>query len=101
MKFRILPPAAKEVREAARYYEQAVPGLGFEFVDEVRAAIRRILIHPEAWAPLDPVFRRCRTARFPFGVIYTIEPDFILIVSVMHLHREPESWRGNLGGPAG
>ena len=70
---RFLPPAAREVREAARYYEEKVPGLGFNFVAEVRAAIRRILAHPQAWCPLDEVFRRCRTARFPYGLIYTIE----------------------------
>jgi hypothetical protein len=28
MTFRFLPPAAREVREAARYYEEKVPGLG-------------------------------------------------------------------------
>ena len=32
----------------------------------------------------------------PYGVIYAIEADHVLIVSVMHLHRHPESWRKNL-----
>ena len=96
MTFRLLPPAAREVREAARYYEEKVPGLGFDFITEVRAAIRRILAHPEAWCPLDDEFRRCRTSRFPYGLIYTIETDHILIVSVMDLRRHPETWRKNL-----
>jgi plasmid stabilization system protein ParE len=94
--WRLLPPAAREVREAARYYEQKVPGLGFEFIAEVRAAIRRILAHPEAWCALDDTFRRCRTSRFPYGLIYTTEAGQVLIVSVMHLHRHPETWRKNL-----
>jgi plasmid stabilization system protein ParE len=96
MTFRFLPPAAREVREACRYYEEKVPGLGFEFIAEVRAAIRRILAHPQAWCPLDDEFRRCRTSRFPYGLIYTIETDHVLIVSVMHLHRHPDTWRKNL-----
>ncbi len=96
MKFRLLPPAARELREAARYYEDRVPGLGFDFLQEVRAAIRRILMHPAAWFELDEGIRRCRTHRFPFGVIYTIEREEVLVVSVMHLHRRPESWRRNL-----
>jgi plasmid stabilization system protein ParE len=96
MTCRLLTPAAREVREAARYYEAKVPNLGFEFLAEVRAAIRRILAHPEAWHPLDRTFRRCRTSRFPYGLIYSIESDHILIVSVMHLHRHPEGWRHNL-----
>ncbi|MEJ0088247.1 MAG: type II toxin-antitoxin system RelE/ParE family toxin [Limisphaerales bacterium] len=40
--------------------------------------------------------RRCRTHRFPYGIIYTVENSEVLIVSVMHLHRHPESWRENL-----
>ena len=96
MSYRFLPPAAREVGEAARYYEEKVPGLGFDFIAEVRAAIRRILAHPEAWCPLDEQFRRCRTSRFPYGLIYSIEDDHILIVSVMHLHRHPDTWRKNL-----
>jgi plasmid stabilization system protein ParE len=96
MKFRLLRPAARELREAAKYYEDRVPGLGFDFLQEVRAAIRRILIHPAAWFALDDEVRRCRTHRFPYGVIYTIERDEVLIISVMHLHRHPESWRRNL-----
>jgi plasmid stabilization system protein ParE len=93
---RFLAPAAHEIREAARYYEDKVPGLGFDFIGEVRAAIRRILAHPRAWSWLDTEIRRCRTTRFPYGVIYAIEGETVLIISVMHLHRRPESWRENL-----
>jgi hypothetical protein len=96
MKFRLLRPARRELREAAKYYEDRVPGLGFDFLQEVRAAIRRILMHPQAWFALDEQIRRCRTHRFPYGVIYTIERDEVLIISVMDLHRHPESWRRNL-----
>lgn len=96
MTFRILRPAVIELREAANYYEGEAAGLGLEFMTEIRSAIRRILAHPEAWAALDDKFRRCRTGRFPYGIIYTIESDSVLIVAVMHLHREPDSWRKNL-----
>lgn len=96
MTFRFLPPAANELRNAARYYEGKVPGLGFQFIAEVRASIRRILAHPEAWGVLDATFRRCRTARFPYGLIYTLHGGEILIVSVMHFHRHPDAWRKNI-----
>lgn len=36
MNFRLLPPAALEIRQAARYYETQVPGLGHDFIQEVR-----------------------------------------------------------------
>lgn len=96
MKFKLLAPAAAELREAAKYYEARVSGLGFDFIIEVRAAISRIVDNPEAWQLLDEEIRRCRTHRFPYGIIYTIEDRQVLILSVMHLHRHPDSWRKNL-----
>jgi len=96
MKFRFLRPAVQELRSATKYYEDRVPGLGFDFLQEVRGAIRRMLIHPAAWFVLDDGVRRCRTHRFPYGIIYIIEGDDLLVISVMHLQRHPESWRRNL-----
>jgi hypothetical protein len=29
---------------------------------------------------------------FPFGILYSIEPAFILILAVAHLAREPGYW---------
>ncbi len=96
MKFRLLPPAADELRAAARYYESQVPGLGHDFLAEVRVTIARIIQWPDAWQPLDAEIRRCRTHRFPYGIIYAVENGEVLVVSVMHLHRHPDSWRKNL-----
>ena len=96
MKFRLLSPAKRELREAAGYYENSVPGLGQDFLLEVRETIQRILQWPEAWQPLDDEIRRCRTHRFPYGIIYAVENSEVLILSVMHLHRHPDSWRKNL-----
>jgi toxin ParE2 len=96
MRFRILSPAIREIREAAKFYQAAVPGLGFDFLAEIRAAIQRIESHPEAWSPMDPGFRRCRLHRFPYGVIYTMDVEEVLVVSVMDLRRKPDSWRKNL-----
>ena len=96
MNFRLLPPARQELRDAARYYEDCVPGLGHDFLQEVRETIHRIIQWPQAWQPLDEEIRRCRTHRFPYGIIYAVENGEVLIVSVMHLHRHPDSWRKNL-----
>ncbi|HTB84670.1 MAG TPA: type II toxin-antitoxin system RelE/ParE family toxin [Candidatus Sulfotelmatobacter sp.] len=96
MKFRLLPPAKEELRHAARYYENGVSSLGYDFLREVRETILRIGQWPEAWQPLDKDIRRCRTHRFPYGIIYTIENGEVLILAVMHLHRHPDSWRKNL-----
>ena len=33
--------------------------------------------------------RRCLLARFPYGLIYGIDQETIVVVAVAHLHREP------------
>ncbi len=96
MTHRFLSPALRELTEAAEYYEKQQPGLGAGFLHEVGTAIARILRHPEAWMRLSPNTRRCRTHRFPYGIIYQVREDAVLIVSVMNLRRHPNSWRDNL-----
>lgn len=97
MTYRFLSPALAELEQAAAFYEAQQPGLGADLLAEVDQATRRILAYPHAWAPLSPRTRRCRTHRFPFGVIYQVRPEGILIVSIMHLHRHPGTWNKNLG----
>jgi len=42
---------------------------------------------------LEDDVRRCLTHRFPYGVLYSIEPSTIYILAVMHLHRDPDYWK--------
>jgi len=98
MTVRILSVAEQEFSDAVSHYNNESPGLGFEFAIEVNATIERIKNNPNAWTLLSRRTRRCLTNRFPFGIIYEGRDDEILIVSVMHLHRHPESWIGRTHG---
>ncbi len=91
--YRFTSAALTELRHAILYYEQRENGLGTAFLNEIEATLNRILYHPTAWHQLSPRTRRCRTHRFPFGLIYQIRTDEILITSVMDLRRDPASWR--------
>ena len=86
------PGADEELREAIDYYETSQQGLGEEFYLEVHAAIGRILSFPQTWPVLDGDIRRCLVHRFPYGVLYSVHPEGILILAVMHLRREPSYW---------
>ncbi|MGJ5632303.1 hypothetical protein [Nostoc sp. CALU 1950] len=37
--------------------------------------------------------RRCMTRKFPYGILYTIEQDYILVLAVMHCSREAGYWK--------
>jgi len=96
MEIVFLPPAKAELTEAISYYNTQSEGLGYEFAAEVKRTLERILQYPDAWFELSKRTRRCRTNRFPYGVIYQVRGKILLIVAVMHLSREPETWKSRL-----
>jgi toxin ParE1/3/4 len=93
MKCEFHPSALAELTSAAGYYEARQPGLGNRFIDAVAEALERIARDPFAWTPSDEDVRRCLTRVFPYGILYTIEGEFILILAVAHLAREPKYWK--------
>ncbi len=96
MKVVFLQPAEAELVEAVTYYNLQSEGLGFEFAAEVKRTLGRIMRYPEAWTSLSNRSRRCRTSRFPYGIVYQLREDSILVVAVMHLHKHPDSWKSRL-----
>lgn len=69
MTYRFLSPALVELTEATQYYEEKVSGLGADFIDEVNAAVDRILAFPDAWGRLSANYRHCNLRRFPYTII--------------------------------
>jgi hypothetical protein len=93
MKIKFLEAAQAELDEAVSFYNREFSGLGDRFLQEVIAAIDRIVQFPDAWHPLSRNTRRCQTKSFPYGLIYSKFDDEILILSVSNLHRDPTHWK--------
>jgi plasmid stabilization system protein ParE len=98
MKFNFHPEALAEFQGAGRHYRLNQEGAGLRFVASVEDAIDRILEAPLRWRILEDDVRRCLTRVFPYAVLYTVEPEFVLIIAVMHCHREPGYWRERISG---
>ena len=96
MSFRFHPNAEAELLDSIQYYEEVEPGLGQDFAVEVYSAIQRAVAYPRAWGVFEGEIRRSLVRRFPYGVLYSEEDDGILIIAVMHLHREPGYWKGRV-----
>ena len=92
MKIIFLEIAQIELDDAVLYYNYEVPGLGDAFLNEVLNALDRIGGFPEAWHPCSKRTRRCQTRRFPYGIIYQIRQEEILIVAVANLHLSLMHW---------
>jgi plasmid stabilization system protein ParE len=92
MKVSFLELARQELDDAVAWYNGQVPELGLAFLDEINRTIGRIVAWPLSSEELMPGIRRCLVNRFPYGLIYAVETDSIVILAVAHLHRYPRYW---------
>lgn len=96
MNIRLLSPALLELDEATAWYCAKSQGLDQRFLTEIETALARIQEWPTAWHSLGRGLRRYRLQTFPYGVIYAVRKDEIIIVAIAHLHRDPQYWRERL-----
>ncbi len=72
MKAELLAAAEVDLLDAVSYYNEQSEGLGYEFAAEVKQTLARIFQFPDAWHRLSARTKRCRTKRFPYGVVYQL-----------------------------
>lgn len=97
--YRFLSVAEEEMSETAVFYETKTPGLGRDFLADVQQAIDRLRVYPEAGVEVADGLRSTLLRRFPFNLIYSLEPDGLLVVSVAHHRRRPGYWRSRTEYP--
>ena len=98
MKVRFLKPAQSEVDDAVAWYNSQSHSLGIHFLDDIDRAIRRIAAYPLSSMEIEQGLRRCLLSRFPYGIIYGVDSETIIVVAVAHLHREPRYWIDRIVG---
>lgn len=96
MRVEFHPEAEEEFAEAVLFYKVRGRTLGGRFARETWGTIDRVVATPERWRVIEGDVRRCVVHVFPYGVLYTIEADYILIVAVAHGKRQPGYWRHRL-----
>ncbi len=90
---RFHPEAESEMIGAAAWYETQQTDLGKRFLASVQDALNRIELNPELYPIAEGDVRRCLARTFPFGVLFHIRPKMIVIMAIMHLHRDPDYWK--------
>ncbi len=94
MRHEFHPEALAEYEDAARYYAGCRDGgLELRFINCVESALRQISEAPLHGRLFEEDVRRRLVHVFPYAVLYSIEPDHVLIIAVMHCSREPGYWR--------
>ena len=96
-RYRSDPAALAEYENAVLYYAAERSELGRNFIESFEDAIARICAAPDRWRVFaGREVRRAFMHKFPYAVLYTIEPDHVLVVAVAHYSREPGYWRERL-----
>ena len=87
------PEARADLQDGYDWYEEQRPGLGEEFLREVRSVLDRVRDHPTLYQRIHHEVRRALPRRFPYGIFYLVEPNRIVVLAITHQSRDPEIWR--------
>ena len=102
MRLFIEPEAEAELDDAAERYEHSLPGLGFEFLAEMRQRTSAVLEAPLTYPRFGNVKGvRCAHAvrRFPHLIVFLVLGDTVRVLAFMHPRRRPGYWRSRLPEP--
>jgi plasmid stabilization system protein ParE len=89
----ITPAAQDDLADAIEWYESHHPGLSFDFLLALDAALGLITRHPDACALIAPGLRRGLLHRFPHAVYYRHRPAVIEVIAILHPSRSPRVWK--------
>jgi plasmid stabilization system protein ParE len=90
----LLPLAQKDIREAAKWYNEKSAGLGKKFTTEVREKVRFIECNPYATSIRYSNIRTTVLSIFPYMIHYSVDETnkIIVISAVFHTSHDPEQW---------
>jgi plasmid stabilization system protein ParE len=88
----LLSAAQRDYDESFDWYASRSRQAAERFERAVENALRRIAENPERFAKVGQDHRACLVERFPFRLIYRVEPERILVVAVAHAKRRPNYW---------
>lgn len=87
------PQADLDIEAAFDWYENERPGLGLEFLDELRASYGRIADGPLKYQDLRGGIRRALLRRFPYAVYFAVEGEVAVILTVLRASEDPAKWQ--------
>jgi plasmid stabilization system protein ParE len=96
----IRPEAEAEMTDAFDWYEDRVPGLGSEFLLCVDAVFSAVLRSPQQFPRVHKIVRRALTRRFPYQILFVVDEDRVVILSVFHAKRNPKRWHKRVRKPS-
>ena len=87
------PRVDRDVAAAFQWYENEQPGLGLEFLDQLRTIYDHMAASPFQYQELRAGVRRALLRRFPYAVYFAVEGGFVIVLAVVHASRNPGEWQ--------
>ena len=85
----VLSQAILEIEDALDWYEEQKYGLGYELLDEIDFCYLKLTKRPEHYSYINASYRRIKTERFPYVLIYSLNGDTVTVNSFRHVKRKP------------
>ena len=92
-RLRIKPAALRDIQEIREDYERLSSDLAERFSSELLRVLEQIESMPTIYAPVDLNCRQVCLHRFPQVVTYMIDGETVVILAVLHGHRDPQLWK--------
>ena len=64
--------------------------LAADFFHEIEVTLDTVRERPLSFAPYNDVLRRTSVNRYPFHILFSIEPEHALVLVVRHHRRHPD-----------
>jgi plasmid stabilization system protein ParE len=84
--------ARAEIYEAFNWYLARSPREAAKFIEALEAVLRGIQEAPERTGPIHGKLRRRLLTGYPYGVYYSVHPEVINVVGVIHGSRHSDTW---------
>lgn len=88
--------ARAEYIESYVWYHERGAHIAEAFEREVEHALDTLQKFPERWSVYVGRWRRILLRRFPFGIVYGIIDNQIVVVAIMHTRRKPGYWKNRI-----
>ncbi len=74
-----------EIQAAFAWYEDQKEGLGYELLKEIEVCYQSLASNPLRYPYIDNNFRRIKTDRFPYILMYEIENTTVFVTRLRHV----------------
>lgn len=86
--------AERDLLNAAQVHEEARPGYGARFLDEVDACLGNVVTEPLSFRVVDGDVRKALLRRFKYAVFFRVVDDTTIdVLGILHQHRQEDTWR--------